>query len=98
MIPKPLLGCSRRPPALDTEISATERVLGLTLPPDYKAFLRETNGLKGFVTQEAYLILWAVSDLPSLNESYGVSEFLTGVTLIGTDGGDTGTDSGSAKI
>jgi hypothetical protein len=90
MIPVPLLGCGRRPPALDIEIAATERVLGRTLPADYETFLRETNGLEGFVAREAYLILWAVSDLPSLNESYDVSEFLAGVTLIGTDGGDTG--------
>src|SRR5262245_1196546 len=90
MIPTPLQGCGRRPPAPDTEVSAAERALGLALPSDYKAFLRESNGLEGFVTQEAYLILWAVSDLCSLNKDYAVSEFLTGVTLIGTDGGDTG--------
>jgi hypothetical protein len=84
MIPMPLLGCDRRPPATDVELSAAERALGLPLPPDYAALMRETNGMEGFVAQEAYLILWAVSDVPSLNEAYGVSEFLTGVTLIGT--------------
>jgi hypothetical protein len=90
MIPTPLLGCDRRQPATDVELSTAERALGVPLPPDYAALMGETNGLEGFVAQEAYLILWAVSDVPSLNEAYGVSEFLTGVTLIGTDGGDTG--------
>ncbi len=90
MIPPALLGCVRRPPAHDLEISAAERVLGLRFPPDYRAFLRATNGLEGFAGQAGYLMLWAVSDLPSHNGGYGVSEFLTGVTLIGTDGGDTG--------
>jgi hypothetical protein len=90
MIPTPLLACDRRPPASHFEISAAERDLGLTLPPDYKEFLRETNGLEGFVAPEAYLILWSASDLHSLNGAYAVSEFLSGVTLLGTDGGDTG--------
>jgi hypothetical protein len=90
MIPTPLLACDRRPSASETEISAAERDLGLMVPPDYKAFLREANGVEGFVAPEAYLILWSVSDLHSLNAAYAVSEFLAGVTLIGTDGGDTG--------
>jgi len=90
MIPTPLRGCDRRARALDSEISAAERALGLTLPADYKAFLLETNGVEGFVSPEAYLILWAVLDVPSLNEAYAVQESLPGVTLIGTDGGDTG--------
>jgi hypothetical protein len=38
----------------------------------------------------AYLLLWSVMDLPSLNKAYAVNEFLPGVTRIGSDGGDTG--------
>lgn len=90
MIPTPLLACDRRPSASDSEISAAERDLGLMLPPDYKAFLREANGVEGFVAPEAYLMLWFASDIHSLNGAYTVSEFLPGVTLIGTNGGDTG--------
>lgn len=90
MIPKPLQGCDRQPPATDVDLSAAERALGLSLPPDYAALMREANGLEGFVAREAYLILWPLSDLPALNEAYCVSEYLAGVTLVGTDGGDTG--------
>jgi hypothetical protein len=89
-LPGTLHACDRRPPALDEDIDVTESVLGLTLPGDYEALLRATNGLAGFVAPTAYLVLWAVSDVPSLNEGYGVAEFLPGVTLIGTDGADTG--------
>ncbi len=32
------------PPATDAEITAVEQRLGMTLPPSYKAFLRESNG------------------------------------------------------
>jgi SMI1/KNR4 family protein SUKH-1 len=32
------------PPATDTQIEATEKRLDLTLPPDYKAFLKVANG------------------------------------------------------
>jgi hypothetical protein len=46
--------------------------------------------MEGFVAPEAYLLLWSISELPSLNEAYAVREFLPGVILIGTDGGDTG--------
>lgn len=88
MIPTPLLPCDRQPSAADTEVSAAERDLGLALPSDYRAFLRETNGLEGFVAPEAYLILWSLLDLHALNEAYAVSEFPPGVTLIGTDGGE----------
>jgi hypothetical protein len=89
MIPTPFLALARRPAASESEVAAVERDLGRSLPPDYRALLCEANGMEGFLAPEAYLILWSASDIPSLNAAYALSEFLPGVTLIGTDGGDT---------
>ncbi len=38
----------------------------------------------------SYVLLWSATELANLNEAYCVSEFVPGVTLVGTDGGDTG--------
>ncbi len=35
-------------------------------------------------------MLWSTGEIHSLNQAYSVPEFLPGVVLIGTDGGDTG--------
>ncbi|MDI1432848.1 SMI1/KNR4 family protein [Polyangium sorediatum] len=76
--------------AKDSEIALVEREIGQRLPDDYKAVLRRSNGLEGFVAPHAYLMLWSIDGIRSLNEAYSVAEFLPRVILIGTDGGDTG--------
>ena len=60
------------------------------MPTDYRAFLQQTNGLEGFLSAETYLWLWSLEDIGRLSEAYHVSEFVPGVVLLGTDGGDTG--------
>lgn len=85
-----LATCEPRTGATETEITAVERSLGQLLPDDYKAILRESNGLEGFFAPGAYLILWTTADIHPLNEAYSVAEFLNDVILLGTDGADTG--------
>jgi hypothetical protein len=63
--------------------------LGGSLPLDYKDVLRKSDGLDGFIGN-TYISLWSVADLQTLNERYSVSEFAPGVTLIGSDGSNTG--------
>jgi hypothetical protein len=78
--------CTGNPPGVVSDISEAD----VRLPADYEEFLSRMNGLEGFVAPEQYLILWRVEDMGQLNEAYAVEEFLPNVTLIGTDGGDTG--------
>jgi hypothetical protein len=34
------------------------------------------------------LVLWSAEEIPGLNEAYGVQQYLPGVLVIGSDGGD----------
>lgn len=89
MTPRALDACARRAPASAADVSNVERRLGRPLPPEYRALLLESDGLEGFVAPDAYLCLWRVSELPAMNKAYAVAECLPGITLFGTDGGDT---------
>lgn len=59
-----------------------------TLPKDYKEFLNMYNGGNGSIGENAYLQLWTFEDIVELNKDYEVAEFLSGIVLIGSDGGD----------
>jgi len=91
-IPAALHKCEVRPGADPQHISDVEAAIGTSLPPDYRLLLQETNGFEGFVdaNDEVFLSFWSVADIPELNGAYSVGEFLPGVVLLGTDGGDTG--------
>lgn len=88
--PDILRSCGMRDGASEMELQSAEQRLGQRLPEDYRAVLLESDGFEGFVRRDVYLVLWSVSELVSLNDAYAVSEFIPGVTLLGTDGGDTG--------
>lgn len=60
-----------------------------TFPKDYIEFLNIFNGGNGNIGGNAYLHLWAYEEIEELNHDYCVSEYLTDVILIGSDGGDT---------
>ena len=64
--------------------------MGRPLPEDYKNVLRESDGCEGFIGEHSYVLLWPTTELANLNDAYRVSEFVPGVTLVGTNGGDTG--------
>ena len=67
-----------------------EAELGTRLPPAYREFLLDSDGAEGPIGNAGYIALWSVRELVSLNESYCVSEFVPGLTLVGGDGGNTG--------
>lgn len=85
-----LRSCKLRPPASEARIEDAERALSRELPDDYKELLHETDGFEGFVGSDSYLLMWSLADVPALNEAYAVADFLPGVTLLGTNGADTG--------
>ena len=58
------------------------------LPAGYIEFMRKSNGAD-ISFENAYLMLWPLTDLMSLNQEYGIEEFAPDFFLIGSDGGDT---------
>lgn len=83
-----LTGLPPRPGASLAAIEAAERDLGVRLPDDYKALLRESDGLEGFSGPEGdYLMLYGVKELGEIHRGYEVAEFAPGLTMIGSDGG-----------
>jgi hypothetical protein len=82
--------CTQRVGATDLEIASLEMWVGRQLPKSYLDLLRRTNGIEGFVSDDAYLILWSSEQVAGLNEAYSVAEFAPGLLLIGTDGSNTG--------
>lgn len=85
-VEKHLADCQKNPGATVDAIQAA----GPSLPTDYADLLAHANGLEGFLEGDHYLMLWPIEDLQEMNSAYSTAEFLPGVTLLGTDGGDTG--------
>jgi cell wall assembly regulator SMI1 len=79
---------SSQPGAGEESIDEASSQLNIQLPDDYRQFLLTSNGVKGPIGDDSYLVLWSVDELISLNEAYHVDEFAPGLVLIGSDGGD----------
>ncbi|WP_369943343.1 SMI1/KNR4 family protein [Xanthomonas medicagonis] len=77
----------RRPPAHEAAIAQLERTLALAFPPDYRAFLRWSNGGEGRVGT-AYFSFWPVEDIRARNVSAGIAKSLSARFVgIGSNGG-----------
>ena len=63
--------------------------LKITLPEQYRAFMRISNGAEGFIADRSYISIWPLEEVKSLNEAYAVNEFAPGLLLFASDGGDT---------
>lgn len=75
------------PGATGAAISESEKQLRAKLPPEYAEFLKLTNGGEGFIGKNAYVILWGVEELASMNQSYEVQKYAPGLLIFGSDGG-----------
>jgi hypothetical protein len=82
-----LSGLPRQPPASDEAIAASEVALQMELPHEYVEFLKTTNGAEGFIGPSAYVMLWPVEQLDSLNHAYEIQKQAPGLLLFGSDGG-----------
>ena len=78
----------RNPPPTKSDVEKFVSGIKFKLPTGYIEFMKETNGAD-VSFENAYLILWPLTDLISLNQEYGVDEFAPHFFLIGSDGGDT---------
>ena len=71
--------------ATGVDIEAAERRLGVRFPADYRSFLQEQNGLKGWFG-EVYLELFPVSGVVDSTEVHDHQASHPGLVLIGGDG------------
>lgn len=78
---------NKRLPASLEQIAAFSTTSGLTLPQDYTDFLKQSNGGEGIIGANAYLILFTVDELASLNKAYHVEDYAPGLLIFGSDGG-----------
>lgn len=78
---------SRRRPVTGEAVEAFEKMSGMKLPSDYVEFLETTDGGDGFIGDSAYVILWGVEELLSMNQAYEVQSHVPGLLLFGSDGG-----------
>ena len=75
----------------DKNLPVSEEVilnLPKNLPESYIEFLKFSNGIEGSVSNGSYLRLWKAEELDELNKGYEAEEFIPGMLLVGTDGGD----------
>ena len=76
----------RRPPAGEAMISVAERQLKSKLPSEYIEFLSASDGGECFVG-DAYVNLWGVEELATMNAAYEVRKYVPGLLIFGSDGG-----------
>lgn len=75
------------PGASEDEIRACENSLKISLPDDYRAFLKASNGFNDTVG-DGYLVLWGTDELAEA-DGYEIFEFGRDRFLIGSNGGPT---------
>ena len=75
-------------PAPPSDLENLQMKAGGMLPSAYINILRLSNGLAGPIDKNAYIILWPIEEVIENNEDYTTREFLPGVFLIGSDGGE----------
>ena len=68
-------------------IRAVERRLAAVFPPDYVAFMQESDGGEGAVGAEGYIQLWPVGTLVEQNDGYQTTSFFPGFVFLGSNGG-----------
>ena len=71
------------------ELQKSESELGFKFPEEYANFLSQTNGAEGAIGEAAYLVLWSIENVGSLNKAYKVNEYAPYLTLFGSNGGGT---------
>jgi hypothetical protein len=66
-------------------IRVVEQRLATVFPPDYVAFMLESDGGEGGVGSEGYLQLWPIGTLVDQNAGYDTESFFPGFVFVGTN-------------
>jgi len=83
---KPPQQFSGNEPVSQAAVEEFSMQAGFQLPDEYVRFLRRSNGGEGFIGN-AYVILWRLEELLTLNAGYHVADYAPGLFLFGSDGG-----------
>jgi hypothetical protein len=73
------------PAATDDAIQEAESLLGVRLPEEYLAFMREANGGVGMIGKH-YLDLFPIEELVSSNTNLNTAEYAPGKVVFGSNG------------
>ncbi|PKX82696.1 SMI1/KNR4 family protein [Pectobacterium peruviense] len=74
-------------PASDTEWETIESSTALIFPPDYREFMKWSDGGEGRLSH-VYLSIWPSTQIVKLNQDYKINHYLGDrVLAIGSDGG-----------
>ena|ERR1700733_730512 len=76
----------REPGASEEQIRQASEELGLELPADYMAFMRQCDGGSGIIGAH-YVVLWGVEGLAEENREYEADINTPELLLIADDGG-----------
>jgi hypothetical protein len=71
--------------SVEPAIRQAEEELGVSLPDDYKQFLR--NGAPTSDKWQHDFLAWQIDELPRWNEEYGFPEYAPGLIGFGSNGG-----------
>jgi hypothetical protein len=78
-------GLERQPGASEEALCRVEQLLGVRFPDDYRAFIRASNGARGWING-VYLQFWRIEDIPMLMEAGLIRERVPGLVPFGDDG------------
>ena len=78
----------KNPPPIEADVELFLRNINFSLPQDFIEFYKEANGAD-INANEAYVILWPLTDLIQLNKDYNVERYAPEFFIFGSDGGDT---------
>jgi hypothetical protein len=68
-------------------IRAVEQQLAAMFPPDYVAFMQESDGGEGDVGTDGYIQLWPIGTLVERNDAYQTKDYFPGFVFLGSNGG-----------
>jgi SMI1 / KNR4 family (SUKH-1) len=78
----------RNTPPTNADIEIFLKNINFQLPQGFIEFYKETNGADLSGT-DVYVVLWPLTDLIKLNDSYNVQIYAPEFFIFGSDGGDT---------
>jgi hypothetical protein len=68
-------------------IRIVEQRLTTVFPPDYVAFMQESDGGEGDVGTKGYIQLWPIGTLVEQNDGYETKSYFRGFVFLGSNGG-----------
>ncbi len=71
-----------------TQIETAQEQLKVIFPEEFREFLQTTDGAEGPIGSWNYIQLWSLERIVSRNQGGVFAEFIPGLILFGSDGGN----------